>query len=319
MRIAAYGELSLHVSVAPPNGLQDGAREFRLRGVDMEVGGSPHYVAAQAVAEGDSALLVGTVGPDPAGAWIRAGLARWQSPAVSVHLVETGTRSARLVLEPSADGNDVDITADPADGSIDTLAYRVPAVGDAEYAHLSCFPGSDRLREALAATGTPLIADFGFLPWRRDPQALARAVRSRLTGVAVAVFNGLGAEEETTRVARQAVAAGVRVALVTFGAAGALVCDARGIHRQSAPPVPVVNPVGAGDTLATAFVHAWHRGAAPDDALEYGQSAAARHVSGRPATIGAGARTPGATGAGASPVGASRTVTSPAARTRSAG
>lgn len=66
MKIAAYGELSLHVSVVPTHAPAPADRQFLLRGVDMEVGGSPHYVAAQASAQGDSVLLVGTVAPDPA-------------------------------------------------------------------------------------------------------------------------------------------------------------------------------------------------------------------------------------------------------------
>ncbi|WP_250404504.1 carbohydrate kinase family protein [Streptomyces cellostaticus] len=264
---------------------------FRLRDVHMEVGGSPHYVAAQAAAEGDTALLVGTVGPDPAGHWVRGALARWKPPATSLHVFDTGTCSARLVMEPSIGGDDVDITADPADGSIDVLAGRTAVSDGADYVHLSCFPGTDRLREALVNTGIPLIADFGFLPWRRDIEALAQAVRPRLAGVSVAVFNGLGAEEETVPVARDAVAAGVRVAVVTFGRGGAMVCDEHTTRRRPAPDVRVVNPVGAGDTLTTAFVHAWHHGASPGQALEYGQAAAARHVSRRPAEAGAGTRT----------------------------
>lgn len=291
MKIAAYGELSLHISVVPAHEPTSAERQFLLRGVDMEVGGSPHYVAAQASAEGDSVLLVGTVAPDPAGRWVRDALTRWQPPAASIQLFDVGTRSTRLILAPDDSGDDIDILADPANGSVDVLAHRAALSDGADYAHLSCFPGTERLRDALVDSGIPLIADFGFLPWRRDPAALARAVAPQLMGVAVAVFNGSGAATETVRLAREAVSSGVRVSLVTFGKDGALVCDARTTHHLPARGVRVVNPVGAGDTLTTAFVHAWHHGASPDEALDHGQAAAARHVSRRPAGGGAGVRT----------------------------
>ncbi|EHM28997.1 MULTISPECIES: carbohydrate kinase family protein [Streptomyces] len=294
MKIAAYGELSLHVSVVPTHAPAPADRQFLLRGVDMEVGGSPHYVAAQASAQGDSVLLVGTVAPDPAGRWVRDALTRWGPPATSIHVVDVGTRSTRLVLTPDDSGGDIDILADPADGDVDVLAHHAALSDGSDYAHLSCFPGTERLRDALVGSGVPLIADFGFLPWRRDPAALARAVAPQLVGVAVAVFNGSGAAAETVRLAREAARSEVRVSLVTFGKDGALVCDAHTTHRLPARNVQVVNPVGAGDTLTTAFVHAWHHGASLDVALDHGQAAAARHVSRHPAGVGAGARTGGA-------------------------
>jgi sugar/nucleoside kinase (ribokinase family) len=291
MRVAAFGELCLHVSIGPESetgqGLGSGSAR---REVDLEVGGSAHYVAAQVVACGDDVLTVAAVGSDAAGGWIRQALTGWAAGRASVTLVETGHRTSRLVLDPAGHPGGLVMIADVADHATDVLAAHAPAAAGADYAHLSCFPGSDQLRLALAAAGTPIVADFGFLPWLHDCRALAAWTLPRLHGVSLAVFNGAICPDSMVDLARRAVLCGVQASIVTFGSSGAMACTANQEVRQPAVAVTAANPAGAGDTLVAAFLHGWHHGADLDQALERGQQAAARHVGSRPNARGAGAR-----------------------------
>ncbi|MFB7785214.1 carbohydrate kinase family protein [Streptomyces vinaceus] len=276
MRLVAFGELCLHMTLGP-QASPASERKFSVRPIHMEVGGSARYVTEELARRGAEPTLVGAVGQDEVGALIRDLLSSGDTCA-DVRLVPAGNHSARLIIDPVGDG-DIEITASPSDGTVDSLLPDATLAVGADYAHLSCFPGTDRLRSALVDLQVPLVADFGFVPWHGRPELLASVVRTRLAGVAVAVFNGAGAPAATVSLAEEAVASGVRAAVVTLGRDGAVVCDPYGTRYQAAPDVRVVNPVGAGDTLAAAFTHALHHGADAEDALRAGQAAAAGLIS----------------------------------------
>jgi sugar/nucleoside kinase (ribokinase family) len=289
MRIVAFGELCLHVSLAP---VRDASawpgNGFQPAAVDLEVGGSAHYVSAQLAACGEDVLTVGAVGSDGAGQWIRQSLVGWVAGQAAVLLVETGRRTSRLVLVPG--GDELAVFADVTGHGAEVLAAHAGAAAAADYAHLSCFPGSDTLRLALLQAGAPLVADFGYMPWSGDADALARWTRPRLHGVALAVFNGKASPRDVVALARAAVRGGVPACLVTFGQDGAMALTASQEVRQPAVGVTATNPAGAGDTLVAAFLHSLHHGADLADALACGQRTAARHVGSRPSVSGAGQR-----------------------------
>ncbi|MEW2467982.1 carbohydrate kinase family protein [Streptomyces sp. NPDC046994] len=267
------------MTLGPPAS-PEGDRKFSVRPIHPEVGGSARYVTEELARRGAETTLVGVVGQDEIGGLIGSLLSSGDT-CTDVRLVPAGNHSARLIIDPT-DGGDIEITASPSDGTVDSLLPDAALAIGADYAHLSCFPGTDRLRSALVGLQVPLVADFGFVPWRNRPELLASVVLPRLRGVAVAVFNGAGVSAATVDLAEEAVAAGVRAAVVTLGRDGAVVCDLHGTWYQAAPDVRVVNPVGAGDTLAAAFTHALHNGADAEEALRTGQAAAARLISRNP-------------------------------------
>ncbi|WP_345798310.1 carbohydrate kinase family protein [Castellaniella sp. MT123] len=66
--------------------------------------------------------------------------------------------------------------------------------------------------------------------------------------------------------------------LVTLGSGGALFYDGADGHFHPARMVPAVSTIGAGDAFASAFVHAWADGAAPQAALAAATDSAARII-----------------------------------------
>ena len=72
---------------------------------------------------------------------------------------------------------------------------------------------------------------------------------------------------------------GARWALVTRGADGALLGDESGGRwRIKAPRVQAVNPIGSGDTLAGALLHAFVSGASAPEAAAFGTACAAANA-----------------------------------------
>ena len=65
---------------------------------------------------------------------------------------------------------------------------------------------------------------------------------------------------------------------MSFGAEGALACDAQGVTHCPAFTVPVVDTTGAGDCFAAAFLTAYLRHSPLDQALRYASAAAALSI-----------------------------------------
>jgi len=90
-----------------------------------------------------------------------------------------------------------------------------------------------------------------------------------------------GAADEAAAVA-ELLGRGIREIVVKHGAAGALRHAADGtVHRQPAFPVVEVDPTGAGDCFAGAYVASLRLGRPPEEALRLAAAAGARNVTRR--------------------------------------
>ena len=131
-------------------------------------------------------------------------------------------------------------------------------------------PGADAL-EALGAVDDDLAL---------DPVSIAKARRLLpLLAKAAVAFPDAGEAEALTGIAdpgtaaKELVAAGVGVAVVTLGLDGVVVADATGERtRPAIAPKTVRDVTGAGDALIAGYLAAWSRGEA--DPVGWGLAAA---------------------------------------------
>ena len=75
-------------------------------------------------------------------------------------------------------------------------------------------------------------------------------------------------------------AGAARMVVVTIGMAGAILASETGVLRRPAPEAEVHSAVGAGDAFLAAMVLALARGAAPEEALDWGLAAGAVAIAG---------------------------------------
>jgi fructokinase len=123
------------------------------------------------------------------------------------------------------------------------------------------------------ADDTLVAVDPNIRPWVIADPAAYRArlerilARSHVVKVSVEDLEWLAPEEEPARAARDLLAQGPAVALLTRGGEGALVVTRGGEIAIAVPPVEVVDTIGAGDAFGGGFLAWWHAHGLGADAL----------------------------------------------------
>jgi sugar/nucleoside kinase (ribokinase family) len=225
-------------------------------------GGSALYAGLAAAALGARARVVTACAPGAA-ALARLGAAGVAASVASSEVTTTfendhraGTRVQR-VRAVAAPIEAVRVDAD--------VVFVCPVAGEVRGA-----PGAFGARQALVGVGLQgllraIAPDGSVTPRALPPEALVGA------HVAFASREDLGFDDGVAR----ELAARVAVLVVTDGAAGATVYEAGAPTRVPAAPAREVEPTGAGDLFATAFLLAAARGEAPYQAAIEGACAGA--------------------------------------------
>lgn len=232
------------------------------KGGGITAGGKGANQALAAARLGSEVTLVGAVGDDanaePATALLReAGvnldhveLTQDVTGLAVITVAEGGENT--IVVVPGANGlvgeGVVDKHEAPiAQAAIVLLQGEIPADGFARAVELArgrvvvnLAPVIDVPRGALLAAD-PLIAN------------------EHEAGLILAQL-GLPAEGTPPQLAERLVQAGFRSAVITLGAAGALVADQEGVTAVPSPTVAAIDTVGAGDAFAGALCHRLHEG-----------------------------------------------------------
>jgi fructoselysine 6-kinase len=135
----------------------------------------------------------------------------------------------------------------------------------ADHVHIGWLNDGGELRRTLATRGRSVSQDLSV---NADPLNLG------IEGLSVAFGSLAGPPEPAERLAREWVARGARLAVVTRGAAGATVADATNIWHVPAEPVEPVDTTGAGDSFIAGFLLAHLSGVNPSGAARAGTRAA---------------------------------------------
>ncbi len=232
-------------------------------------GANQAVAAARAVA---AVRLYAAVGTDAAGDRLAADMAGEGVEPVFVRLALPTDHSAILV---DAAGENLIATAaacaqafDPL-GETDLAARLAP--GDVLLMQGNLRPD---VTDACLAAATAAGARTVFNPSPLGTERVALAGLSLVIANAGEARALTGASDPETAVAAL-VADGPLTAIVTMGAAGALVADGHGVTLHPAPPVDAVDTAGAGDCFAGTLVGLMAAGLALGSAVDVATAAAA--------------------------------------------
>ncbi|HEX9064187.1 MAG TPA: PfkB family carbohydrate kinase [Streptosporangiaceae bacterium] len=247
------------------------------------VGGNAVNVAVQLTRLGRTAVYFGAVGPDDAGRQIMQTLASAGVGTEGIEVVPGVTSTSRIRVDPDGvrhfEAEDFGV----CDGYLPGPA-ALDRIADCAAAHIGLMPGAEPVRRHLTARGVLVSQDCGVtLP--------VENYRS----MDIAFCSEESAARPAEQIARDAVAGGAALAVVTRGAAGSLAFDGSAWWRAAAEPVDVVDTTGAGDAFAAGFIDARLDGADIDQAL----AAGARHAALACTSFGAWPQEPGPAPAGA--------------------
>jgi sugar/nucleoside kinase (ribokinase family) len=257
-------------------------------------GGALANVAVAARREGAEVALLGGVGDDAWGNWLRERL--WHE-GVDVHWLETIEGLATPIAFVTFDWEREPSFAVYGEGIAATIRAAASHLDEAVGGGSGFVFGSNtlvgeperevtlRARRAALDRGVPILFDPNLRPNRwRDMDRAMDLCRDMVVGALLVRTNEaeareLTGEKDPVAAADALVALGAKIAVVTLGAEGALMRGASS-GEAPAPEVDVVSPLGAGD----AFMGALAAGLA---ALNWETSRAADAL---PAACAAGAR-----------------------------
>jgi len=283
-RVAVVGSLNTDLVARAPR-LPRPGETLAGHAFAQVAGGKGGNQAVAAARLGAQVAMVGCVGADPNGDWLRAGLV---AEGIDCAALETAARTptgvALIVVDDTSQnaivivaGSNGDVTPatvarhDAVLARADVVVCQLETPADAVLAALraACGAGRTTILNPAPAAG-PLPA--GWLPlvdWLVPNELEAAA----LTGLAVASPGEASLAADALR------AAGARNVLVTLGAQGAavLIGDASAEHWP-APRVEAVDTTAAGDTFIGGFAAQLAAGVAPRDAIRFAQRAAALSV-----------------------------------------
>ena len=231
--------------------------------VDEAPGGSPANTALALGRLGRRPTLVTSLGEDDRGRRVRRWLEGSDVEVVAVRAARTATATARLDAAGAASYEfhlEWDLGSEAAQ-----LADRVAATADVLHVGSVAAvlePGATHVAEVVRASRTRAIVTYdpNIRPSLVDDEARVRARVDVLVGLADVVkasdddLRWLHPEREAVDVAREWLARGPALVVVTFGSGGALGVTADGEVLVPAVSADVVDTVGAGDTFMGALL-----------------------------------------------------------------
>ncbi|MCA8000358.1 ribokinase [Burkholderia metallica] len=278
-RVAVVGSVNIDLVTRAPRLPVPGET---LLGTDFQTvhGGKGANQAVAAARLGASVAMIGCVGDDAFGARLHAALAaegidlthldRIGGAATGVATITVDEGGANsIVVVPGANAR---LDADRIDAAREAIAGATMLVCQLEV------PVTTVARAIACASAhhTPVLLNpapaqplFDALLARVDYLVVNETEAESLTGIAV------GDDASAVRAAEALRAKGVGNVLVTLGARGVCWRGGAGNGRLRAMPVVAVDTTAAGDTFVGGFAAARAGGASMNDAIDFGQRAAA--------------------------------------------
>lgn len=246
-----------------------GAERFSL------VGGNAVNVAVQLCRLGRKTAYFGAVGTDAAGERTIRLLA--ENGVIVDHMRKVPGITAYTEVERNEAGDrkfvheEFGVVRDYRTGP-DDLA----ALASARHVHIGWLNDDGALRRALAEAGRSVSQDISV---NAEPRNLG------VDGLTIAFATSDGSSAEAAQQARELIAAGARLAVITRGARGSLAFDGDIIAELPALPIDPVDTTGAGDGFIAGFLDARLAGLPLPQCLERGREIATRtclHLGGFP-------------------------------------
>jgi 2-dehydro-3-deoxygluconokinase len=242
----------------------------------VSIGGTESNVAVALARLGRRASWLSALPDNPHGRRIAGTLRSHGVDTGSVIWSETD-RAGVYFLEPGASPRPTRVIYDRTNSAvamIDPDAVPYGLVDDARLLHLTgitpalstnCAAVCRRLVERARQGGVPFMFDVNYRSLLWSPEQAAEDLQFFLEhvdllfcgrGDASTIWNLTGSPLDIARNLLDRSSAGL--VIVTAGDAGATAGDRSGnAWHQPAPPVDIIDPVGAGDAFAAGFLHSW--------------------------------------------------------------
>lgn len=256
-------------------------------------GGSPANLCRALALTGRRTALVGCVGQDGLGDFLKDELAR--HGVVTKYLARAPNAPTSAVLLSRSPGTADFVAYRHADTQIGREHLPPDALSHCRLYHTTCFalsrtPARTSILDgarAAAEHGAVLSLDANYAPriWtdRSEAQTIVREyctlepiVKVSLDDIQRLFGEASAASDVIDRLHRW----GARLVCLTRGPDGSLVSWHGGTQRAEVPtaPVDVVDATGAGDTFWAGFLHGWLAGRPPDACARAGTTLAARKL-----------------------------------------
>lgn len=265
-QLVTLGEAMLRLSVRPGDRLEDAAA------FDVHVAGTEANVAFAAARVGLRTAWVSALPANALGRRVAVTLAAGGVDVSLVHWVKAG-RLGLYFVELGAAPRPITVLYDRANS---TIAQATPdlfdwdAIANTDFLHLSgitlglsssCYRIGVRAMEEARRRGATITFDVNYRQRLWTPQAAAEAVRSvaHLVDAVICtsedardLFGAGGAPEAALAVLSSDL--GVRTAVLTLGAEGAIAAHGREVIRRPGHQVEVIDRVGAGDAFDAGLI-----------------------------------------------------------------
>jgi ribokinase len=263
-------DLVLHVSRMPETGetlASDGSSTF--------CGGKGANQAVACARMGAAVSMIGRIGDDPAGLALRSALGQ---DGINLDGIETtphcSSGVAVIVLTP--DGQNRILLAAGANARLSPADVAAHAAAFDRARLLVCqlevpLGTVEAAIAAAAARGVPVLLNPA--PARTLPAELLGRIDYLVPNESEAtILTGIDVHDAASaeQAARALLDRGVGCAIITLGASGILIAEARGFRHMPALPAEVVDTTAAGDSFIGGFAAGIAEGADVDDAARLG-------------------------------------------------
>jgi len=265
-QLVTLGEAMLRLSVRPGDRLEDAAA------FDVHVAGTEANVAFAAARVGLRSAWVSSLPANPLGRRVAATLAAGGVDVSHVHWVEAG-RLGLYFVELGAAPRPISVIYDRAGSAIAQATpdhFDWEAIADTDFLHLSgitlglsasSYEIGVRAMEEASRRGATVTFDVNYRQRLWTPQVAADAARSvgHLVDVLVCtaedardLFGADGTPEDALAILSAGL--GVKTAVLTLGAAGAIASHGGEVISRPGHLVEVIDRVGAGDAFAAGLI-----------------------------------------------------------------
>jgi ribokinase len=216
-------------------------------------GGKGANQAVAAARLGSAVAMVGRVGDDAQGAWLRGALAGDRVDVTQVR-VDRDAPTGMALIAVDATGENTIVVSPGANARVSArdVAKAGELVSDADVVLLQHEVPNEAVAAAITAAGGLVVLNPAPARGLAGPVDVLVPNRGELEALA-------GGSGDPLMLARSV--AGARAVVVTLGADGAVVVEGERAERVPAPRVKVVDTTGAGDAFCGALAQALAEGA----------------------------------------------------------
>ena len=233
-------------------------------------GGKGANQAVAAARLGSAVAMVGRVGNDTSGAWLRGALAGERVDVTHVREDRNATTGMAMIAVDERGENTIVVSPGAnAHVSPRDVAAAGELVGEADVVLLQHEIPDEAVAAAIAAARGAVVLNPAPARGLAGPVDVLVPNRGELEALA-------GGGGDPVRLARSV--AGARAVVVTLGADGAVVVEGERVERVAAPRVKAVDTTGAGDAFCGALAQALADGAALVEAARWAVRVAAVSV-----------------------------------------